>query len=209
MNVHLFIVVRTRDPDKERIIREKALLMFFKDGFEGFSMQKVARASAVSVATLYIYFKDKDDLILSLYKEGMQRMSEHALRGFNPEMKFAEGLRVQWKNRAQYCLENPMESHFLEQIRYTPFHEQAAKIADPAFLHAMRTFLENAVRRREVVPLPLEIYWAVAYAPLYQLLKYHIHGHSFPGKRRFTLDDAAVKRTLSLVLKALKPGDKP
>ena len=205
MNVRLFISVRSRDPEKERIIRENALKMFFKDGFAGFSMQKLARASNVSPATLYIYFKDKDDLILSLYKEEMQKMSELTLRGFDPGMKFADGLKVQWKNRAQYYLENPMQSYFLEQIRYTPFHEQAARLADPVFLHAMHTFLDNAVKRKELVKLPLEVYWSVAYAPLYQLLKYHINGHAFPGKPRFQLSDAVMKRTLEIVLKALKP----
>jgi TetR/AcrR family transcriptional repressor of multidrug resistance operon len=197
--------MRSRDPEKERLIRENALKLFFKEGLEGFSMQKLARASSVSPATLYIYFKDKNDLILSIYREEMQKMSDYALRGFDPEMPFAEGLRVQWKNRALYYMEHPLPSHFLEQIRYTPFHEQAAKLADPVFLHAMRTFMENAVKRRELARLPLEVFWALAYAPLYQLLKYHIHGHSFPGMPRFNLNDAVARRTLKLVLKALKP----
>jgi AcrR family transcriptional regulator len=150
--------MRSRDPEKERLIRENALKLFFKEGLEGFSMQKLARASSVSPATLYIYFKDKNDLILSIYREEMQKMSDYALRGFDPEMPFAEGLRVQWKNRALYYMEHPLPSHFLEQIRYTPFHEQAAKLADPVFLHAMRTFMENAVKRRELARLPLEVF---------------------------------------------------
>ena len=41
--------------------------MFVKGGFNGFSMQKLAKAANVSPATIYIYFKDKEDLIQQLY----------------------------------------------------------------------------------------------------------------------------------------------
>ncbi|MBN8856321.1 MAG: helix-turn-helix transcriptional regulator [Sphingobacteriales bacterium] len=33
--------------------------MVVREGFDGFSMQKLARAAGVSPTTIYIYFKDK------------------------------------------------------------------------------------------------------------------------------------------------------
>src|SRR5918912_1257364 len=110
--------MRARDPAKEKAIRAAALEMIVKTGFDGFSMQKLARAAKVSPATLYIYFEDREDLILSLHRELSTRMSEVTLRDFDPEMSFEQGLKVQWINRAHYCLEHPRESHFLEQIKH-------------------------------------------------------------------------------------------
>lgn len=198
-------MVRVRDSQKEQLIRENALRIFFKDGFEGFSMQKLARASRVSPATLYIYFKDKEDLIFTIYREEMTRMQEYALRGFDAEMSFADGLKVQWRNRARYYLDHPRQSHFLEQIRYTPLHEKAAKLADSAFASAMKAFLHNAEKRGEIVRLPLEVFWALAYAPLYQLLKFHIHGRSFPGTERFRINEEIMNGAVQRVIKALTP----
>ena len=83
--------MRRRDVEKERLIRENAFKMFFEEGFSGFSMQKLAKASGVSPATLYIYFKDKDDLIMQLYAEEMQNMTSATLEGFEASMPFAEG----------------------------------------------------------------------------------------------------------------------
>lgn len=196
--------MRERDTQKEKKIRENALKMFFKEGFDGFSMQKLARASKVSPATLYIYFKDKDDLILQICKEEMEKLTVAALEGFDPEMPFAEGMKVQWLNRARYSLANPIEAHFLEQIRYTPFHEQVAK-ASGRFGNAMKTFVRNAIDRNEIARMPVEVFWSIAYAPLYQLLKFHIHGTSFPGMGKFSLDEKIMLSTLQLVLKALRP----
>ena len=54
--------MRTRDENKQDLIREKGLEMIVKEGFDGFSMQKLAKAAAVSPATLYIYFKNREEI---------------------------------------------------------------------------------------------------------------------------------------------------
>src|SRR5437764_3374776 len=95
------------DEHKEKSIREKALKMIVKEGIKGFSMQKLAKAANVSPGTLYIYFKDKEDLILQLCKEAGEKMADITLKNFDPSMNFSEGLKVQWVNRAKYCLKYP------------------------------------------------------------------------------------------------------
>jgi AcrR family transcriptional regulator len=195
--------MRTRDPVKERAIRDRALDMIVKSGFDGLSMQKLARAAGVSPATIYIYFRDRDDLILRLYEETAAKMAEVTLRDFDPNASFEEGLKVQWTNRARYCIEHQRESHFLEQLRHSPLQHRAEKMKG-SFVDVMRAFVGNAIRRGELVRIPVEVYWSVAFAPLYQLVKFHMHG-GLPGSGAFELDEKILTQTLSLVLKALKP----
>jgi AcrR family transcriptional regulator len=197
--------MRTRDPQKERALRRKALELIVAEGFDGFSMQKLARAAGVSPATIYIYFADRDGLLLALYAEAMARMTEATLEDFDPDQPFAEGLRIQWINRARWCLGHPLEADFLEQVRFSPLHDAAQKAVPPTFTDAMRAFCANAIRRRELVKVPVEVLWSVAYAPLYQLIKFHRHGKGMPGTGPFALDDKTLLRALELVLKALKP----
>ena len=71
--------MRLRDEAKEQSIREKALEMIVKEGFDGLSMQKLAKAAGVSPATIYIYFKDREDLILQLYYEESLRMTRRCI----------------------------------------------------------------------------------------------------------------------------------
>jgi AcrR family transcriptional regulator len=197
--------VRVRDEKKEQAIRQRALEMIVERGFDGFSMQKLAKAAAVSPATLYIYFEDRDDLIFQLFRETMERMSEETLRDFDPAMPFEEGLRVQWRNRARFCLERPLEAHFLEQIRYSPWHERALALGENRFAHTMRSFVENAIRKKQLIDVPVEVYWSVAFAPLYQLVKMNMHKKGLPGTGPFELNDKTLELTLELVLKALRP----
>ncbi len=197
--------MRTRDLQKQEAIRQKALKMIVKEGFDGLSMQKLARAAGVSPATIYIYYKDREDLILQLCMEEGKKMAEATLKNFDPEMSFEEGLKVQWLNRAKFCMENPLSMHFLEQIRHSPFHDKVFTKMDTSFIAAMGRFVHNAIRRNELVPLPIEVYWSVAFAPLYSLVKFHMTGRGMPGTGSFVLDEKTLHQTLQLVLKALKP----
>jgi len=185
------------------LIREKAIEMIVSHGFDGLSMHKLAKAAAVSVATIYIYFKDREDLIQQLYTEEFEKMTLATLVNFNPEGHFDEGLKVQWMNRLKYCLENPLSMTFMEQMKHSPLIDRS--VTDRRFIDAMTRFVHTAISRNELIPLPIEIYWSVAFAPLYQLVKFHISGTSMPGRPPFILDEVQIDQTLSLVLKALKP----
>src|ERR1700743_468210 len=103
-------------------------------------------------------------------------------------MTFSEGLKVQWINRARYFLKHPLEMHFMEQIRFSPLHDRAVLATDGRFKEAMKTFVINAIQRRELVKVPVEVYWSIAFAPLYQLVKFHMHGKGLPGNGPFVLD---------------------
>jgi len=196
--------MRTRDEHKEKSIREKALKMIVKEGIEGFSMQKLAKAANVSPATIYIYFKDKEDLILQLCKEAGEKMADIMLKNFDPSMSFAEGLKIQWISRAKYCLKYPEQVHFIEQIRHSPLQDKLTSIMSEKFKNTMDLFVTNAIQRKELVKVPLEVYWSVAFAPLYNLVKFHMSGKSIGGNK-FVLSDKIMKDTFELVLKALTP----
>jgi TetR/AcrR family transcriptional regulator, multidrug resistance operon repressor len=197
--------VRIRDSRKEKAIRDQALAMIVKHGFDGLSMQKLARAAKVSPATIYIYYKDREDLILKLYAEISDKMFAATLKDFDPGMPFDQGLKVQWINRARYFMECPAEMHFMEQIRFSPLYERALKTAGPKYADIMKAFVCNAIQRKQLIQVPVEVYWSIAFAPLYQLVKFHMHGKGFRGLGPFTLDDKTMQLTLNLVLKALKP----
>ncbi len=196
--------MRTRDENKEKIIRQKAIEMIVKEGLDGFSMQKLAKASKVSPATLYIYYKDREDLILKISTEVTNALLECSLKDFDPESNFEEGMKMQWKNRAEFFMKYPLEMQFIEQIRYSPMYKKIMEGLKKNFGEVMGKFVHNAIKRGELLELPFEVYWSVAFAPLYQLIKFHSQGSSYLNAE-FSLDDKTMMQTLQLVLKGLKP----
>mgnify|MGYP001806422206 CR=1 FL=1 len=196
--------MRTRDENKEQLVRQKALELIVNQGLEGFSMQKLAKAAAVSPATLYIYYKDKEDLITQIGIEIGKKFSATILQNFDPTLPFAEGLRIQWRNRAKYAIENRLETEFYQQMRSSSFRDKVMGSFMGEFKTVMGQFVHNSVQRGELSPMPIEVFWSVAYAPLYNLIQFHNEGHSLGGKR-FEFSEETMNQTFELVLKALKP----
>src|SRR3970282_2533044 len=68
-------VMRGRGPNnggdkRDRILRP-AVKIFSRNGFFNSKVSEIARASGVAAGTIYLYFKNKDDLLISLFEEKM------------------------------------------------------------------------------------------------------------------------------------------
>ncbi len=197
--------MRTRNADKVELVKQKTIELLVADGFEGFSVNKLAKACGISVATLYIYYHDKDDLVTQVAIEEGRRMTQAMLKDFDPEASFEDGLRQQWKSRAAFTLANPVTNAFFEQLRGSSYHQKTIEVINEDFKEAMSRFLTKAIDNGEMMPLRLEVYWSLAFAPLYNLLRFHQEGRSIGG-HLFEFNDEILWQTFDLVIKALTPA---
>lgn len=72
------------------------------------------------------------------------------------------------------------------------------------FKNTMSEFFHNAVERKEVAPISKDVFWSIAYGPLYTLLRFHNKGKSMGGAP-FSLTREIQNEAFELVIKALKP----
>ncbi|MFC1725870.1 TetR/AcrR family transcriptional regulator [candidate division KSB1 bacterium] len=61
---------------KEKILRV-AEELFSKKGFDGTSVDRIAKTARVNKALIYYHFKDKNDIITSLFKSMVEEASEY------------------------------------------------------------------------------------------------------------------------------------
>lgn len=177
--------------------------MIVREGLDGFSMQKLAKEANVSPATLYIYYKDKEDLIVQLGLEEVTRLTTTILKNFDPDMSFEEGMRVQWRNRADYWLGDPVRAAFLEQLKHSPLRARIFDTLDLGFGESLGRFIHNSIANKELMPMTREVFWSVAYAPLYNLIRFHTTGTSLAGTP-FRFSEETMWETFAIVMKALK-----
>ena len=196
--------MRTRNAEKEELVRQEAIEMLVREGFQGFSMNRLAQACDISVATLYIYYRDKDDLIKKIGTEIGKQFMAKTLQGFDPEMSFAEGLKKQWENRAAFAMKFPKEVACYEIIRRSRHGDDIVEESLKGFKSTMHAFTHNAIKNKELSIMPLEVFWSMAYGPLYTLLRFHEEGKSIGGKA-FKFSKKIMDDTFQLVLKSLTP----
>lgn len=64
-------MTRDRLPDKRQRILDAALKVFAERGFFNAKVSEVARQAGVADGTIYLYFQNKDDLLISLFEDRM------------------------------------------------------------------------------------------------------------------------------------------
>jgi len=196
--------MRTRDINKEEMVKEKAIEMLVKFGIEGFGMNRLAKECNISVATLYIYYEDKEDLIKKIGIEIGQNFFNEMILHFSPTMPFKEGLRKQWENRARFTIQNPLSVACWELLSHSSYRDSILEKSLFNFKTVMTIFLTNAIEKKELVSMPKEIFWSIAYGPLYTLLRFHNEGKNMAGTP-FKLTKEATDEAFELVIKALTP----
>src|SRR5579883_1291202 len=102
---------------KERKLRQKKFLrqeildaaseLFVKDGFENVSMRRIAEKIEYSHTTIYLYFKDKAELLEQVCKETFARLSAHLSRILEQPGDPVERLKGGLLAYVHFGLENP------------------------------------------------------------------------------------------------------
>jgi len=93
--------------DKRTLILRATLDLLATCGFHGFSMKQLAEKAGVAAGTLYLYFKDRDDLIRQLHQEIIQAFARQVLAKHDPAAPLKEQNRHICLGFWQFCRDQP------------------------------------------------------------------------------------------------------
>ena len=74
MAVHSTANKRKRAPDKRDRILKAAIKVFAQNGFYATRVSEIAKVAGVADGTIYLYFKNKDDVLITIFEEGIGRL---------------------------------------------------------------------------------------------------------------------------------------
>lgn len=60
-----------------KMILDASMKLFVEEGFENVSIRKIADLIEYSPTTVYLYFKDKNEILFDLHELGFQKMAEY------------------------------------------------------------------------------------------------------------------------------------
>lgn len=96
---------REREEMRRRIL-DAALRLFLEQGFEKTSIRNIAEAIEYSPATIYLYYKDKNELLFALHQEAFLKMMAELGQVVVVKEPF-ERLTEMGRKYIKYALENP------------------------------------------------------------------------------------------------------
>jgi TetR/AcrR family transcriptional regulator, fatty acid metabolism regulator protein len=93
-------MARKRSDDKRGRILEAAVKVFARKGYFGARVAEIAKRAGVADGTIYLYFRNKEDILVSLFDEVM---AEHIARA-RREVRAVEGTEARLRTIAEHHL---------------------------------------------------------------------------------------------------------
>jgi len=73
MAVHSTLKKKASADKRDRILKA-AIRVFAKNGFYATRVSEIAKAAGVADGTIYLYFKNKDDVLITIFEDGIQQL---------------------------------------------------------------------------------------------------------------------------------------
>ncbi len=166
--------MRPKNLEKEEAIRRLALHIIATEGLENLSMQKLAKAAGISPRTIYIKYKDKDDLLITLYvKDVLAAYEKAVLVDFDETMELATGIKTLWRNGFHYMINNRPAFALMQYGKSSPLLNKAYQqenIQQGQFFAPIIRFLQNQVKAGIIRDLPHDVHRALLFSPLIDLV---------------------------------------
>jgi AcrR family transcriptional regulator len=165
--------MRTRDENKYNAIVQESIKLTQTYGFSGISISKIAKGAVVSPGTIYIYFKNKEDLLVKIYCDIQKYIGEQILSKITMNMSIEEQFRCLWKSSISFYLDHLEIINYREQFEQTPMME----LVDPSKFQ-MREYtielIKKGKERKIFKELPLSVLISFSFVPMITLVKLHI-----------------------------------
>jgi TetR/AcrR family transcriptional regulator, multidrug resistance operon repressor len=197
--------MRPKNLDKEQAIRTIALQIIAEEGLENLTMQKLAAAAGISPRTIYIKYKDKDDLLVKLYVEEVLGNYEAAiLQGFDPEINFAEGVKKLWLNAFGYFKNNRHAFALMQYGKSSPLLNKAYQemnIKEGDFFAPVLRFLELNVAKGVIKEFPHQVQRALVFAPALDLINEYF---DYLDRPKQIITDEVFMASCEVVIRGMK-----
>lgn len=119
--------MKLRDDKKINGIYKATLRLVKEKGLAGITMGEIAREANIATGTLYIYFKNKSELINSLFTTCRNASAAVYFKNFDPSMPFKTGFKTIWYNLLNYRMKKFEEAVFTDQCFHSPFITETTK----------------------------------------------------------------------------------
>lgn len=153
--------MKSKSPEKEAEIYRVVLDITMEEGLAGLKISKVAKQAGLAHGTVYIYFKNKKELINNLFQKTKQTATQILLSKDSLEGDFVSALRQVWEKYLLYLIHNQKEIHFMQQCINSPFLEEESKQLSNNFMLQMNAFFERGKQEQQIKAIHTELILSV------------------------------------------------
>ncbi len=161
--------MRQKDELKQDALINATVKLVNQIGFVASSVSKIAKEAGVSPATIYIYYKNKEDLLVSTYVIIKQKMGKSIVANLDFDEPIRDIFEKVWFNMFDYVSLNMDYFHFAEQFSNSPYADLVNKeeLEEP-FLPVIEV-LQRGIEQKIIKDVHFDILASFMFYPIFNL----------------------------------------
>lgn len=157
--------MRTKDEEKQAALFEATVKTVNEVGFAAASVSKIAKQAGVSPATLYIYYSNKEDLLVSTYIDIKKNFSRAILKDFDAGLPIRDILLNVWLAMSDYISRNQEYFRFTEQFANSPYHDLVSREEVEQYFAPLLDVLQKGIDQKIIKDVEHDILAAFIFYP--------------------------------------------
>jgi AcrR family transcriptional regulator len=181
--------IRHRQAQEKQELRRAILTaageLFLEQGYERFSLRKVAERIGYSPTTIYLYFRDKDDLLFTVVDEGFRRFGQQLTAAAAGTEDPWDRLIALGRAYVAFGLQNPVYYQLMFMQRADFLTQKHAGESQPriASFQVLRQAVQQAIDAQVLRPGDAESYSDVLWALVHGMVSLAISMPMFDASR--------------------------
>src|SRR5262244_531563 len=178
-----------RDPDKPHQIIDAAIRVFARNGYYNSRVSDIAREAGIASGTIYLYFKTKDEILVTLFRERMAEWVASVRREVAAERDPLAKIRRIVALHFKVLEDNPELAEVVQvELRQgQKFFRGASAHEVSAYFDLIASVLEEGVATGQIRhDLPVNVATKVLFGAMDQVATSWVL-----GKRKYRLTEAA------------------
>lgn len=191
--------MRCKDESKVHAIYRATLSLVKRRGLAGITMGDISKEASIATGTLYIYFKNKDELIRALFTACREKSALHYFEGVEPSLSFEERMKKMFRNIIYFKTNHFEISAFLEQTSHSPYiHITDLKKRQKA-MQPLFDLISEGMENKKIKKIDIELVVAYLSGIVNELVK-----RAYFANRKLT--DAVIDEVYDMFWDGIKSG---
>lgn len=192
--------------NKHDKILAAAAKVFSQHGFYNSKISQIAREAKVADGTIYLYFKNKDDILISLFEETMDHIISMTAEELVPIDDPIKKIRKFIELHLHFAQKNPQLANVI-QVELRQSSKFMKEYDNQKFREYINIIQETVIEGQELGIIRRDVHPGVVKRAVFGALD-EIALHWVLSKKRYSLEDSA-KQLADVITEGLKPeGDK-
>ena len=189
--------MRVKDELKKDALFAATIKVVNKIGLVASSVSKIAKEAGISPATIYIYHKNKEDLLVSTYVDIKRSLSEALLRNFDESLPVRDILRKIWMNGFEYASSHREQLGFADQFSNSPCADLVNMAEVERHYAPIKEVVDRGIREKVIKNVEYDLIIAFMLKPMLILSNRRICTH-------FDQTKANIEKAFDLAWDAIK-----